>query len=125
MSALTLLWSITATVALTTATFCALAWFVDRRDLFYPMFCLAAIGTAVSAPLELGMMQATTTAAYGEWLRWYHLRIFFVLVGQLLFVHFYPGTALLSLHSPIIAVRSFMLVTNNAVDPNYNFRASV
>ncbi|HZF30130.1 MAG TPA: ATP-binding protein [Gammaproteobacteria bacterium] len=125
MSALTLLWSITATVALTTATFCALAWFVDRRDLFYPMFCLAAIGTAVSAPLELGMMQATTTAAYGEWLRWYHLPIFFVLVGQLLFVHFYLGTGRLWLLWLIIGVRSFVLVADFAVDPNYNFRAIV
>jgi signal transduction histidine kinase len=121
MSNVTLLWTVIATVALTLAFFCALAWTLDRRNLAYLMFCLTAVATAACTPFELGMMHAQTPAEFGEWLRGYHLPIFFVLVGQLLFVQFYLGTGRPWLLWTIIAWRLAILVTNFMVHPNFHF----
>lgn len=120
-SSITILWTINATVALTLALFCALAWAIERRNLGYLMYCLIAVATAACTPFELGMMHAQTPAEYGGWLQGYHLPIFFVLLGQMLFVHFYLGTGLRWLLLIFLAWRLAILVTNFAVEPNFHF----
>lgn len=121
MSVVTLLWTIIATVAATLALFCALAWTQDRRNLGYLMFCLTAAATAACTPFELGMMHASSPAEYGAWLRGYHLPIFFVLLGQMLFVRFYLGTGRRWLLYTLIAWRVLILVANFSVEPNFHF----
>lgn len=121
MSVVTLTWSIIATVSLTLAAFCVFAWLVERRKVEYLMYCLIAIATAACAPFELGMMHASTPAEYGNWLRGYHLPVFFVVLSQMLFVYFYLGTARLWLLSLIIAWRLGILAVNFSVEPNFNF----
>lgn len=122
MSFVTLTWSIIATVSLTLAVFCALAWALDRQKGAYLMFCVIAIATATCAPFELGMMHASTPVEYGQWLRGYHLPIFFVVFSQMLFVYFYLGTARLWLFFIVIAWRIGILFVNFTVEPNFNFR---
>jgi signal transduction histidine kinase len=121
VNVITLLWTIIATVAMTLALFCALAWTLERRNLGYLMFCLTAAATAACAPFELGMMHAQTPADYGEWLQNYHLPIFFVLLGQVLFIHFYLGTGRAWVLYLFIAWRLAILFTNFLVEPNFHF----
>ena len=122
MNAVTVLWSISATVAVMLAMLCALAWLADRRDLAHALFCVTALATAACMPFELGMMYAQTPAEYGEWLRWYHLPIFATLVGMVLFVRFYLGAGRAWLMWTVVAGRTFVVVANFAVQPNFNFR---
>jgi signal transduction histidine kinase len=121
MMLITFLWSVNAAIALILAVVCALVWLVDRRDTAKLMFCVLALATAAATPFELAMMQATTAAEMGETLRWYHLPIFFTMIGQLLFVRAYLGTGRLWLLGAIILIRMFVLVANFLVEPNYNF----
>lgn len=121
MISVTFLWSLNAAIALVLAAVCALVWLVDRRDVAKLMFCLTALATAAATPFELGMMYSATPDEMGELLRWYHLPIFFSLIGQLLFVRFYLGTGTLWLLSTVIAIRLFVLITNFYVEPNFNF----
>ena len=121
MSVITLSWTIIATVAMTLALFCALAWSLERRNLGYLMYCLTAVATAACAPFELGMMHAQSPAEYGEWLQNYHLPIFFVLLGQVLFIHFYLGTGRTWALYLFIAWRLAILLSNFLVEPNFHF----
>ncbi len=121
MSLVTFLWSLNAALALMFAAVCAMVWRVDRRDIAKLVFCVIALATAAATPFELGMMQANTAAELGEMLRWYHLPIFFTLIGQMLFVRFYLGTGRLWLLWTIIPIRVFVLVANFSVQPNFNF----
>ena len=98
-----------ATVALTLAVLCALVWVVERRNLANLAFCVIAIATAFCIPAELGMMHASSAAQYGAWLRWYHLPMFFVLIGQVLFVYYYLGRGRLWLLGLIILLRLVIL----------------
>jgi len=118
---ITFLWSVNAAIALMLAVVCALIWFVDRRDMAKLMFCVLALATAAATPFELGMMQAATAAEMGLQLRWYHLPIFFTIIGQLLFVHTYLGTGRIWLLWTIVLLRVFVLVANFSVQPNYTF----
>jgi two-component system, LuxR family, sensor kinase FixL len=123
MRLVTYLWSLNAALGLVLAAVCALAWLVDRRDLAKLTFCIIAIATAAATPFELGMMQAPTAEALGAYLRWYHLPIFFVLLGQVLFVHFYLGTGRPALLWTFIAMRVFVLLANFLVQPNFHFHS--
>jgi signal transduction histidine kinase len=67
-------------------------------------------------------MHATTVAEFGNWVRWIHLPAFFIFLGLLLFVYFYLGTGRPWLLSIVIAARSFILIRNFAVHPNFTFR---
>ena len=121
MMLITLLWSVNAAIALLLAVICALVWFADRRDTAKLMFCVLALATAAATAFELGMMQAATAAEMGEQVRWYHLPIFFTMIGQTLFVRTYLGTGRLWLLGTFILIRVFVLVANFTVQPNYNF----
>jgi signal transduction histidine kinase len=67
------------------------------------------------------MLHAATPAAFGEWLRWYHLPLYPALIAQVLFVHFYLDSSTKWLMWSVILVRSFVLVVNFSIDPNYHF----
>lgn len=121
MEAVTLLWSLSAAVAITLAVLCALVWLIERQDLASLMLCILGVATAASAYAELGMMHSVTPGEYGEWLRWYHVPIFLALMAQLLFVHYYLGTGRGWLAWVVILARSVVLIVNFSVQPNFNF----
>lgn len=122
MSVVVVLWCTNVALALTLAGFCVLSWLVERRDLANLAFCFTALATAAAAPLELEMMYAQSPAEYGNLLRWYHLPIFFVLVGHLFFVRYYLDAGRRWLLGTVLALRAFVLTANFFVRPNYNFR---
>lgn len=122
MGIVVILWCLNAACALTLAGLCLLFWIVERRELTYLAFCVVAVSTAVSIPFELAMMHATTASQYGELLRWYHVPVFFVLVGYPFFVRYYLGTGRLWLLWAIVVLRLGALAVNFFVDPNINFR---
>lgn len=121
MSLVTALWFTNAAIALALAGFCLLSWIVDRRNLANLAFCLIAVASAAAMPLELGMLNATTPAEFGEMVRWFHLPIFFVFAGHVLFVRYYLGAGRWWLMAAVIGLRLAVLVTNFAVHPNFNF----
>jgi hypothetical protein len=84
------------------AAVCGWVWLIERRDLATLMLCTVGIATAAAGYAELGLMHSATVAEYGEWLRWYHVPIFFAVIAQLLFVHYYVGTGRLWLMWAII-----------------------
>jgi signal transduction histidine kinase len=122
MSLVTVLWSMGAAAALTLAVLYGAAWWSERRNLGNLMFCLTAVAVAGIARAEVGMLHATTVAAFGEWARWYHLPLFLAIVGQLLFVRYYLGTGRAWLLRTIVLARLVVLVGNFLVDPNFNWR---
>ena len=121
MQMITFLWSVNAALAIILAVVCLLVWFVDRQDIAKLMFCVLALATAAATPIELGMMQASTPVEMGEQLRWYHLPIFFSMVGQMLFVRTYLGTGRLWLLWTILPIRLLILIVNFSVQPNFTF----
>ena len=121
MEMVTILWSFCAAVAMVLAAVCGWVWLIERRDLATLMLCTVGIATAAAGYAELGLMHSATVAEYGEWLRWYHVPIFFAVIAQLLFVHYYLGTGRLWLMWAIIFARSVVLVVNFSVHPNFNF----
>jgi signal transduction histidine kinase len=121
MEMVTILWSFCAAVAMVLAAVCGWIWLIERRDLATLMLCTVGIATAACGYAELGLMHSTTVAEYAEWLRWYHVPIFFAVIAQLLFVHYYLGTGRLWLMWAIIFARSVVLVVNFSVHPNFNF----
>jgi len=106
---------------MTLTLLCALAWLNERRELASLMLCVLGVGVAATAFGELCLMRSTTTAEYGEWIRWYHVPVFLVLAGQLLFVHYYLGTGRLWLLWAFIFSRAVILAVNFSVHPNFNF----
>jgi signal transduction histidine kinase len=121
MEAVTLLWSFSATVAMTLAVLCAAVWLIERQDHASLMLCILGVATAASAYAELGMMHSATPVEYGEWLRWYHLPVFLALIAQMLFVRYYLGTGREWLMWAVIVARVAVLVVNFSVHPNFNF----
>jgi signal transduction histidine kinase len=121
MEMVTILWSFCAAVAMVLAAVCGWVWLIERRDLATLMLCTVGVATAACGYAELGLMHSATAAEFGEWLRWYHVPIFFAVTAQLLFVHYYLGTGRLWLMWAIIFARSVVLVVDFSVHPNFNF----
>jgi len=121
MEIVTILWSIGAAVAITLAAVCGLVWLIERRDFASLMLCILGAATAVSAFVELGMMQSATAAEYAEWLRWYYLPVFVALAAMLLFVHYYLGSGRVWLLWTVIFARALLVVVNFLVHPNFAF----
>src|SRR5690242_13494881 len=120
MGTVTVLWLLCAALAMALAGTCGTVWLVERRDRASLMLCILGVTAAVSACLELGMMQSATAAEYGKWLRWYHVPVFLTLVGQLLFVRYYLGPGRLWLLWTVVFARSVVLAVNFILFPNFN-----
>lgn len=118
---MTILWSLAAGVAMTLVVVCGAVWLINRRDPASLLLCCQGVAAAIAAYLELRMMQATTTAQYGELLRWYHLPVFLAIISQILFVRYYLGTGRNWLLGTFIAARCVILIVDFTVDPNFNF----
>jgi len=122
MSWLTIIWSLAAGMSLTLAAINVLVWLFDRRNLGNLLFAIIAASVAAMARTELGMMHAATPAEYGEWMRWSHVPIFFIIPGMVLFVRVHLGTGRLWLAWIIFAIRCVVLAGNFLVQPNFNWQ---
>jgi hypothetical protein len=121
MDVVTILWSLSAAIALVLAAVCGLLWLIERRDRASLSLCLVGIAAATSAYIELAMMRSATAVEYGAWLRWYHLPVFFALLGLVLFVHYYLGTGRSWVMRAFILARLVVLVVDFSTTPNANF----
>jgi signal transduction histidine kinase len=121
MEHVSLLWSLSAAAAMVLAVLCGLMWLIERQERAALMLFLLGVATAASAYAELGMMHSAAPAEFGTWLRWYHLPIFLGIIAQILFVHYYLNASTLWLMWGAILARSFVLIVNFSIYPNYNF----
>jgi PAS domain S-box-containing protein len=94
-------------------------WQRRAADLFFVGVALGTIGLAAG---ELGMMYATSSAQYGEALRWVQVPIFLIVISIVGFVHFYLGTGRLWLGLTTCAVRFACVIINFASPVNLTFR---
>jgi signal transduction histidine kinase len=122
MSLVTVLWSMGAGAAVMLAVLYGATWVLDRRLLAYFFLGVISIATAGIARCEIGMMHAGTPAEFGEWTRWYHLPVFFQMVGQMLFVACYLGAGRMWLAWAAVGMRTVLLTVNFLVHPSVFFR---
>ena len=105
MGTVTVLWIFAAGVSITLAVVCASLWLAERKDYVSLVLFILGVAVAASAYIELCMMHSATPAAFGGWLRWYHVPFFFAFTAQVLFVHYYLGTGRLWLLLTFILTR--------------------
>jgi signal transduction histidine kinase len=122
MELITVVWAMGATAALTLGAVCGLAWSGERRDLGRLVFFFIALGVVAGMRCEVGMMHAATAAEFSQWLRWYHIPVFCVILGYLFLVRLYLGTGRLWLAGTIVAMRLVILVINFSARTNFNWR---
>src|SRR3954452_12694817 len=123
MNLITVLWSMAAAAALTLAVVHLLVWGFDRTARANLMFSIIALAVAGMAPPELVMMFAGSPQEYGVWVRWFHVPLFFAIVGMVLFVRLHLGTGRAWLGWTVIGMRSVVLVGNFLLpQPNFTWR---
>ena len=118
MNAVVILWCTVAGAALAMAGAHGALWLFDRRGLPNLAFSVVALAVAGLAIAELGMMQAASAAAYGQWVRWFHVPNFFAIVGLVAFVHLQFGTGRAWLAGLIVGLRVTILALNFLLEPN-------
>jgi signal transduction histidine kinase len=121
MSLVTLVWTMGAAATLPFSALYGLAWLNDRRRLENLMFCVAVLGFVGLALLELGMMHAGSTDAYGRWVYWYQVPLFIAISASVLFARYYLGTGRGWLLWTVILTRALILVADLLSTPNINF----
>jgi signal transduction histidine kinase len=121
MSLVTILWSMGAAMALTLAAVYGATWLLERRLVANLFLCIFAVATALCARCEVGMMHSATPAEFGDWVRWYHVPLFFIFLSLGLFVRFYLGGSRAWLLWIIMSLRAIFLVVNLSVRPNASF----
>ncbi|MBT8050715.1 MAG: hypothetical protein KJO70_05935, partial [Gammaproteobacteria bacterium] len=92
MSILNVAWSACAAASLMLALMQGFLWFHERRSLVYLLMSLACLSAAATAMSELSLMHASSTAIYGEVLRWQNLAVFLLLVPLVWAVYLHLGT---------------------------------
>jgi len=92
MSILTIAWSMCGAVSAMLGLMQCFLWFQERPSPVFLLMSLACFSAAASAILELQLMNATSTADYGELLRWQSLAIFLLLIPLLWAVYLHLGT---------------------------------
>jgi PAS domain S-box-containing protein len=117
----TMLWAGVATASLVLSAIQIAVWALDRRALPNLAFAISSLGLVGVAWCELAMMNSNSSHEWGEWVRWFHLPNFFMLVGMLVFVRLYLGAGRVWLFGLIAFLRAIILVSNFWIDPNFNF----
>jgi signal transduction histidine kinase len=121
MNAVVILWAAVGGTALTLAGVHGFLWLLDRRTLPNLAFCAVAVAVAGISITELGMMHSASPAAYGAWVRWFHLPNFVAIAGLVAFVRLQFGTGRLWLAATIVLMRALLLTLNFALYPNANW----
>jgi two-component system sensor kinase FixL len=121
MSLVTIIWSVAAGAALVLGLVHALVWGYNRGAQGNLAFAIAALGLAVGAIVEIGMLEASTPQEWGEWLWWMQIPIFLFISGMALFLRLYLGAGRLWLLNAVIALRGTILILNFFSNPNFTF----
>ena len=93
-----------------------------RRSWGNLLFAVAAVSAGAVALLELAVMRATTTAAFGELVRWLHVPVATLTIAIVGFIRYHLGVGRTWLAWTIIALRVAVLVVNFTYDPNATYR---
>ena len=112
-----IVWTVVGATALTLAAVHGLVWLLDRRGLANLAFCVVALSVGALARIEFGMMQAGTAAEYAAWVRLFHLPLFFLTAGLVLFIGLHFGTGRAWLGWTVIAMRGIVSLANIASGP--------
>ncbi len=118
----TILWSVAGATALVLAMIHSIVGLMDPRARANLAFGLVGFSVVGIAWVELQMMSAATAQAWAGWVRWFQLPVFCITVGMLVFVRTYLGAGRAWLAWIIVALRSFILLANFELAPNFNFR---
>ena len=114
MSILTIAWSMCGAASLMLGLMQVFLWFHERHSPVYLLTSLACFSAAASAMLELSLMHASSTAVYGELLRWQNLAVFLLLIPLVWAVYLHLGTGRRWLALVITALWVIAIVINFA-----------
>lgn len=112
MNAVYMLWTLIGGAALMLAGVHGLLWLLDRRRTANLAFCIVTIGVAALSAADVGMMHAGSPVEYGEWVRWFQIPNFVVVVGLVAFIHLQFGTGRMWLAGVIVVLRAVVLIVN-------------
>jgi PAS domain S-box-containing protein len=122
MNWITVFWSMTVGICLGFAAFNAIVWLRSVNSWANLTFALCAACVSVIGVLELLLIQADTTVAYGHILRWMHVPVAIGAISLVWFIRFYLGRGRLWLAWSICGLRALALIVNFSSSPNINFR---
>src|SRR5262245_8336850 len=88
MSYVTVTWSVIIACPLLLAVMYGCVWIMDRQARAALAFAFEALGVALTAVVELGMMHASSPEEWGEWVRWIQVPIFIRTVALVTFIRF-------------------------------------
>jgi two-component system sensor kinase FixL len=123
MSWVTLIWSAAGGATLALACVHFILWCRDRSGWANLALSITALSMVAHAALELGMMYAPTTEAFGTMLRWSHVTAFWIIVGVVVFVRLFFGCGRWWLGAATIGLRLVSLLLNFWFQPNINYRS--
>jgi signal transduction histidine kinase len=105
-------WTMVGAVSLTLAAVHGIVWLLDRKRSANLAFCVVAIAVAAMAATEFGMLKAPTPAHFNEWLRAFHVALFFFTAGLVAFVRLHFGTGRPWLGWTVITLRGIVTLGN-------------
>src|SRR5207342_627585 len=121
MSWMDIAWPMMGAASLTLALVYFLLWIGQRREYPYLMFSLAASSVGALAILELLAMRTTSTAQYGELLRWANVFIAVLATALVGYVRLRFRAGSLWLAYAAIGLRWLSLIPNFFSGANLNF----
>ena len=113
-----ILWTTVGAASLTLAAVHGLIWLLDRRHWANLWFCVAAVSVAAIAGTEFGMLRASSAQEYAQWVRAFHVPVFFLTAGVVLFVRAFFGTGRLWLATAVIGLRGAVSLVNLLSEAN-------
>jgi two-component system, LuxR family, sensor kinase FixL len=122
MSAVTILYSMTAASSMLLALISAFVWWRQREAKAYLFFVGATLGVAAAAGFELAMLRATSPAQYATAMRWGHITIWVLFVSLAVFVRLHLRAGRPWLLWTICALRTAALALNFLTGQNLHYR---
>lgn len=122
MSAVTILYSMTAASSLLLALISTFIWWRRPEAKAYLFFIGAALGVAAAAGLELAMLRANSPAQFATALRWFHVAIWVFFVSLAVFVRLHLRAGRPWLLWTICALRTAALALDFLTGENLHYR---
>lgn len=118
----TILWVMMVTVCLTLSAIHGMVWLRERSALDSMMFALLSLFTGAIIAGDLALMRTTTTDAYAEILRWYHVPVWLAFASTIGFLRYYLQAGRLWLAGCALVIRTVTLLLNFLEPVNMNFK---
>ena len=122
MSTLTIIWSMSAAVALTLGTVHLLVWFRNRELWANLVFFTSTVGMAGVAAAELGLMHTRSIAEYDRFHHWGHVGVAVLIVSVAWFVRLYLREGRLWLVYAVCGLRLLALAIDRYFEHGLNYR---